>query len=154
MTTVAVVVPKIGDGPIHEIVDIADIGTHIFDTNLYQIASTPVLTVPYWMAHWASGAVVEGRWISPAEQIEIDAREAEQAALEQVDKNLAKALDNTVSFFQEKFDLTPAKQTFLDNATTVADLKTVLLDTLSVTPTQAAALQDFRDKYAAWIAAQ
>lgn len=87
-----------------------------------------------------------------------DAAQAKQAAIDAaqdlVDEKFAETIDLTIQFLEEKFDLTPVKQAYLDGATTIEELKTVLVDTLSMTAGQKAIVTAYHTDYAAWLAAK
>lgn len=111
-------------------------------------------TTQEWTAEWINP--YDG-W-TPEEQAIYDAEVLKQAgineALKLVDEKLYETLDLTVQFIESKFDLIPAEQNYLNAATTIEELKTVLVETLSITPAQKAIIDAFHASYAAYISAK
>jgi hypothetical protein len=77
-------------------------------------------------------------------------QQAIDEAQDTVDKHLAEGIDNVMYFIDKKFNLDQAGIDFINNASTMAHIKAILLDRFSMTAGEVQVLQDFRDKYEAW----
>ena len=104
--------------------------------------------------YWDGLKEVAGVYRTPEEQADYDKQNDINEKQNLVDGHLAKAIDDLMNFIDQKFNLSQADQAVISGATTIANLKAILLDRFSMTAGNQAVLQEFRDKYAAWITAK
>lgn len=155
-----IVVPETGAGPINAIIDAEQIDDYTVPENMITVGLEQVPGRPITTFHWDGdgdgdgNGMADGVYISPEAIAEGEAAQAAEAAQDAVDEHLAKAIDDLMGFMDKKFNLEGTDLTYLEGATTIAELRTALLSLHSMTETEKTVLAEFRTKYAAWLAAK